>query len=237
MKTGHMVVRIAGAVLGAALAVWAAAPAMAGGISPIGIAIDSGGQVPDFDTGIAGVRLALFGGANKCMYGLSVGVIANGKSRRGGDKDVGGLQIACMLNDADEAKFGVWQLAGFVNVVRGGGGGLMQLAGCCNLTEGPMYGCQVAGLFNAAESDFSGVQIAGVCNVAGGDFAGVQIAAVNVAKANMGGIQIGAINYAKTMRGIQIGAINVVSRDMTGISLGAFNAKESELMPILRVHF
>ncbi len=225
-------------VLGVTLAVAAATPekTLAGSLSPLGIAIDDTAQGPAYDVGIAGVRLALVGGANRYMYGLSLGVLTNGKGRKGGDGDLGGLQIAGLVNDVDGAKFGAWQIAGFANIVRGSGS-LIQLAGIFNQADGPMQGVQLAGLFNVAGGRFSGIQLSGVCNVGENDFSGLQIAAVNVVQATMSGIQIGAVNYAKTLHGIQIGAINVVADDMSGISLGAFNAKSSDLLPILRIQF
>lgn len=221
------------------MAVAAATPerAAAGAMSPFGIAIDDASQGPSSEVGIAGVRLALVGGANRYMYGLSLGVLTNGKGRRGGDGDLGGLQVAGLVNDIEGAKFGAWQIAGFCNLVRGGGGSLIQIAGIYNQTEGPVQGAQLAGLFNLAEGPFSGIQIAGVCNVCKSDFSGLQIAAVNASQATVSGIQIGAINYAKVLRGIQIGAINVIDEDMTGISIGAFNGKGSNLLPILRIQF
>ncbi len=234
----------------AALVLAAALPERAAGdgIVPFGCSYDDLDQQPGYDVGVAGVRLALGGAANRFMYGLSVGFF-NGKLPRGnsgiglekkphgGDGDMAGLQVAVFSNDSDGARFGAWQVAGLSNFVRDGGGNLFQLAGVLNLAEGPMQGLQVAGVFNLASARFAGIQIAGICNVDGGDFSGLQIALVNVSRETVAGIQLGAVNYAKTMRGIQLGVVNVVGEDLKGISLGAFNAKNSDLLPILRIHF
>lgn len=238
MKNGWMMAVVASAVLVAAVGAHAAAKDEGGGVSPVGFAIAEGAQLPSYRTGVTGLRFAFFGGANRRMYGLSIGAFANGNARRGGDGDVGGLQIAGVLNDADAAEFGVWQIAGFGNIVRNGGS-LVQLAGIFNWTEGPSRGLQLAGVFNLAEGEFTGVQIAGLCNVSEQTFNGLQLAAINVAHARMEGLQIGAINYAHTLRGIQIGAFNVAGRDMSGMSLGAFNiiADNLALWPLLRVGF
>lgn len=240
-KNGWMMAVAVASVLVAAIGAHAAAVSgkdAGRGVSPIGFAITDGAQLPTYRTGVAGLRFALLAGANRRMYGLSIGVLTNGKGSRGGDGDVGGLQIAGVLNDADAAEFGVWQIAGFGNIMRDGGS-LVQLAGIYNWTKGPSCGLQLAGVFNRAEGDFTGVQIAGLLNEAEGTFSGLQVAVLNDAESRMEGLQIGVINYAYVLRGIQIGVFNVAGRDMSGLSLGAINmfSDNLALWPLLRVGF
>lgn len=238
------------AVAVAGLSLAAAAAAGAGGnegggvlegttVSPFGFAIMEGSQLPTTRVGIVGFRFSLFSGANKVMYGLSLAVLANGNEGKGGDGDLAGLQLAGLVNDAEKAEFGAWQVCALANMVRGGGGNLVQLSGFYNLVQGPACGVQITGIMNEAGSTFDGVQLAGVCNIVQGDFCGVQLALVNVANATMSGIQVGVINYAETPKGIQLGAINAGGRNMSGLSLGAFNfnTDTSALWPLMRVEF
>ena len=198
-----------------------------------------GAQLPTSGVGIIGLRFSLFSGANEFMYGLSVAVLSNGSEGKGGDGDLAGLQIAGLVNDADGAEFGAWQIGALGNLVRAGGGNLVQLSGFYNQVDGPARGVQLTAGVNKAGSSFEGVQLAGFRNIVQGDFCGVQLALINEANSTMTGIQIGAINYAKVPNGIQIGVFNRGGANMTGLALGAFNfnTDTSALWPLLRVSF
>ena len=240
MKTTPLL-RVCGAL---ALLALSAVPSRAEGWSPLGFAIAqdrNGGGIPDYDVAVYGLRLGLFTAANRRMYGIGASAIGNTRvfSNNGdeNDGDVAGFQIAGVFNDAESARYGVWQISAAYNGIRSNGK-FVQIAGLVNRADNDGSGVQIAGLGNGVGGDFYGLQIAGMLNLVGGDMNGVQIAALaNCCQGTMRGLQIACINFASTLEGVQIGAFNIVEKEASGIQIGAINGDSNLVVPLLRITF
>lgn len=157
------------------------------GISPLGIGILPAVELPSQDWDVALVRLNVFVGRHREVYGLDAGVIGN--------ETVG--------------EFVGVQAAGFYNRI-GYSEGALQFAGIFNHSCGDFAGLQVA-IANIVDGEMDGLQI-GLCNRAS-VLDGMQLGFVNIIDSG-DGVQIGVINSARELDGLQIGVINVI-RDST----------------------
>lgn len=154
-------------------------------------------QFPDRNGCVYGWRLAFISGKNSRMIGLATAVFANDDAHG----YVGGLQVASLLNTADDCELGVWQISGLYN----------QIARNCN-------GVQVSSFCNKVGGYFNGMQI-GMCNEVKSDCAGFQVGLWNKAQSAWGA-QIGLLNYATHLQGVQIGLLNFVeSSQMTAFPI------------------
>ena len=189
-------------------------------------------QFPGVDESVYGLNLALFGGKNKNMFGVSFATFAQYAS-----EEAAGIQISGMYNGAASAREGLVQI-GWANHVCDEGVGLqigfMNISkeftglevGALNLVGDDYKGLQI-GVLNLQNPsvyglrDFSGMQISAI-NAFNGELAGVQIGVLNFVEDKLQGVQIGGINWAKEMHGLQIGGVNS-AREMLGVQIGGIN--------------
>ena len=145
-------------------------------------------QLPGRTFSIYGYRLGCFAGGHQELYGIATSALCNS------DASVGGFQIGGLVNIAEDATAGVWQIAGGGNEISKRGNGI-----------------QISGFANASDGEyFNGLQVAGLTNVSMGEYNGAQIGLVNMAT-KMTGLQIGVMNRAKSLCGVQLGLINIES--------------------------
>lgn len=152
------------------------------GISPLGIGILPAVELPSQDWDVALVRLNVFVGRHREVYGLDAGVIGN--------ETVGefvGVQAAGFYNRIGYSE-GALQFAGIMNRCAGDFAGL-QTAVAANITDGTMSGFQFGLVNRAARLD------------------GLQIGFFNIAETGSG-VQIGVWNSAQSLEGLQIGIGN-----------------------------
>lgn len=152
------------------------------GISPLGIGILPAVELPSQDWDVALVRLNVFVGCHREVYGLDAGVIGN--------ETVGefvGVQAAGFYNRIGYSE-GALQFAGIMNRCAGDFAGL-QTAVAANITDGTMSGFQFGLVNRAARLD------------------GLQIGFFNIAETGSG-VQIGVWNSAQSLEGLQIGIGN-----------------------------
>lgn len=159
--------------------------------SPLSISVAPPAQFPPSDFDVTGIRVNALYGSHRNVYGLDVGLLANGV----------------------EQKFFGTQLAGGFNYNQGRATAIFtQFAGIGNINEEQIsvIGLQLGGLFNInqAESAIYGLQLALAANLASHtDIYGAQIGLYNHAE-SVYGFQIGLVNRCKNLYGIQIGLVN-----------------------------
>lgn len=152
------------------------------GISPLGIGILPAVGMPSQDWDVALLRLNIFVGRHREVYGLDAGVIGN--------ETVGefvGVQASGFYNRIGYSE-GALQFAGIMNRCAGDFAGL-QTAVAANITDGTMSGFQFGLVNRAARLD------------------GLQIGFFNIAETGSG-VQIGVWNSAQSLEGLQIGLGN-----------------------------
>lgn len=153
------------------------------GTTPFAFSIVPGVSLPFDDWSVMGLRLNLFAGRHRDVWGIDVGGLGNEVTGH-----LTGLQGA-----------GIWNRIGQADAA-------IQSAGIANLCERDFDGLQSAGIYNWTGGTMTGVQLAFV-NRAGG-FAGLQVGLFNSVD-NGGGVQIGVLNMARALEGLQIGLLNV----------------------------
>ena len=155
---------------------------LAHGVSPLGIGILPAVEIPSKDWDVALLRLNVFVGRHREVYGFDAGVIGN--------ETVGefvGVQAAGFYNRIGYSE-GAFQFAGIMNRCAGDFAGL-QTAVAANITDGTMSGFQLGLVNRAARLD------------------GLQIGFFNIAETGSG-VQIGVWNSAQSLEGLQIGIGN-----------------------------
>lgn len=155
----------------------------AAGTAPFAFSIVPGVSLPFDDWSVVGLRINLFAGRHRDVWGLDAGGLGNEVTGR-----LTGLQGA-----------GIWNRAGQADAA-------IQSAGIANLCERDFNGLQATGIYNWTGGTMTGVQMA-LVNRAGG-FAGLQVGLFNTVD-NGGGVQIGVLNMARALAGLQIGLLNV----------------------------
>ena len=152
------------------------------GISPLGIGILPAVEIPSKDWDVALLRLNVFVGRHREVYGLDVGVIGNETAG-----EFVGVQAAGFYNRIGYSE-GAFQFAGVINRCAGDFAGL-QTAVAANITDGTMSGFQFGLVNRAARLD------------------GLQIGIFNITETGTG-VQIGVWNSAQSLEGLQIGLGN-----------------------------
>lgn len=153
------------------------------GTTPFAFSIVPGVSLPFDDWSVLGLRLNLFAGRHRDVWGIDAGGLGNVVTGH-----LTGLQGA-----------GIWNRVGQADAA-------IQSAGIANLCERDFNGLQSAGIYNWTGGTMTGVQMA-LVNRAGG-FAGLQVGLFNSVD-NGGGVQIGVLNMARALEGLQIGLLNV----------------------------
>ncbi len=152
------------------------------GISPIGFSIFPAVEMPSKAWDVAFLRINVFVGRHREVYGLDVGAIGNET-----EGEFVGVQAAGLYNRIGYSE-GAFQLAGILNRSSGDFAGL-QAAVAANITDGTMTGFQLGLVNRAARLD------------------GLQIGLFNIAETGSG-VQIGLWNSAQSLEGLQIGLGN-----------------------------
>lgn len=153
------------------------------GMTPFALSLVPGVSLPPEDWAVAGVRINVFAGRHRDLWGLDAGGLGNILTG-----ELTGIQSA-----------GLWNQIGSADAA-------IQAAGLANLCERDFCGLQVAGVYNKVGEEFVGIQV-GLLNSAGG-LAGLQVGLYNAAD-HGSGLQIGVINFARALEGVQIGLANV----------------------------
>ena len=153
------------------------------GTTPFALSIGPGVSLPFDDWSVVGLRLNLFAGRHRDVWGIDAGGLGN--------------EVTGHLTGVQGA--GIWNHVGQADAA-------IQLAGIANLCERDFNGLQSAGIYNWAGGTMTGLQVA-LVNRAGG-FAGLQLGLFNAVD-NGGGVQIGLFNTARALAGVQIGLVNV----------------------------
>lgn len=162
----------------------------AAGVSPFALGIVPGVSLPPEDWSVVGLRINLFAGRQRDLWGIDSGVLGNIL-----DGDLTGIQGA-----------GLWNCIG-------GASAAVQAAGIANLCERGFTGVQVAGIYNWTGEEFTGIQ-AGLVNRAGG-LTGLQAGLYNAADHGVG-LQLGLVNTARALAGVQIGLVNINTESPLG---------------------
>lgn len=149
------------------------------GISPLGISIFPAAEIPSRDWDVVFLRVNVFVGRHREVYGVDVGAIGNET-----EGVFVGIQSAGLYNRIGSSE-GAFQLAGILNRSAGDFVGL-QAALAANITDGTMTGFQLGLVNRAARLD------------------GLQIGLFNIAETGSG-VQIGLWNSAQSLEGLQIG--------------------------------
>jgi hypothetical protein len=165
-------------------------------VSPIGLAMFPEFQLPPRDSSVAGLRMSVFWGENKKVYGLDIGGIGN--------KTTGkfvGTAVSGVFNLTEKTTIVGLQVAGITNISKG---------------DSSIVGVQLSAIanINGNKSHLLGLQASLYNKVA--EMSGVQIGAFNKADI-LHGVQIGLVNSAKSLYGVQIGLINVSRNGLFGV--------------------
>ena len=155
----------------------------AGGHSPRAHSVFPAVEAPAQDWDVGFLRVNLFVGRHRDVYGLDVGAIGNETTG-----DFVGVQAAGLYNRVGWSE-GAFQFAGILNRSTGDFAGL-QAAFAANVADGTMTGFQCGLVNRAARLD------------------GLQIGFFNIAETGSG-VQIGFWNSAQSLEGLQIGFGNV----------------------------
>ncbi|MBQ7252522.1 MAG: hypothetical protein IJS32_07975 [Kiritimatiellae bacterium] len=153
------------------------------GTTPFAFSIVPGVSLPPEDWSVAGLRIDLFAGRHRDVWGIDIGGLGNELTG-----SLTGLQGAGLWNRIGEAPAAI------------------QSAGIANLCERDFCGIQTAGICNWTGEEFTGIQ-AGLLNRAGG-LTGLQAGLWNAAD-HGAGLQIGLVNTARALSGVQIGLANI----------------------------
>lgn len=152
------------------------------GTTPLAFALIPGVSLPPADWSVVGVRINIFAGRHRDLWGVDIGGLGNELTG-----SLTGMQGAGLWNRVGEAP------------------AALQSAGLANLCERDFCGVQTAGIYNWTGEEFTGIQ-AGLLNRAGG-LTGVQVGLYNGADHGHG-VQIGLVNAARALAGVQIGLAN-----------------------------
>ncbi len=166
------------------------APLPDAGVTPFALGIVPSVSLPPEDWSIVGLRINLFAGRQRNLWGIDAGGLGNIL-----EGSLTGIQGAGLWNSVGEASAAV------------------QSAGIANLCERDFTGVQVAGIYNWTGEEFTGLQ-AGLLNRAGG-LTGVQAGLYNAADHGVG-LQIGLVNTARALAGVQIGLANINTESPLG---------------------
>jgi hypothetical protein len=153
------------------------------GTFPFAVSIVPGVSFPPEDWSVAGLRINLFAGRHRDLWGIDIGGLGNELTG-----ELTGLQGAAVWNRVGQAPAAI------------------QAAGIANLCERNFCGVQTASIYNWTGEEFTGLQ-AGLLNRAGG-LAGVQVGLYNAVDYGSG-LQIGLVNAARALAGVQIGLANL----------------------------
>ena len=153
------------------------------GTTPFAFAIVPGVSIPPEDWSVVGLRINLFAGRHRDVWGVDIGGLGNELTG-----NLTGLQGAGLWNRIGEAPAAI------------------QSAGLANLCERDFRGVQTAGIYNWTGEEFIGIQV-GLLNRAGG-LTGLQAGLYNAAD-HGAGLQIGLVNTARALSGVQIGLANI----------------------------
>jgi hypothetical protein len=158
--------------------------------SPVSLSILPPVQFPPEDFSITGIRMSVFYGHHRDVYGLDLGVLGNVT-----DQDFTGIAVSGLFN----------YTKGTAHIIG------LQLAGATNIaTEKTyVYGLQAAlGLnYLSAQSSIYGVELALVNIAPNTTINGLQLGLYNRAQ-TVHGFQIGLINVTNSLSGLQIGLAN-----------------------------
>ena len=152
------------------------------GTTPLAFALVPGVALPLADWSVVGVRINIFAGRHRDLWGVDIGGLGNELTG-----SLAGVQGAGLWNRVGEAP------------------AALQSAGLANLCERDFCGVQTAGIYNWTGEEFMGLQ-AGLVNRAGG-LTGLQVGLYNGADHGHG-VQIGLVNAARALAGVQIGLAN-----------------------------
>lgn len=153
------------------------------GVTPFAFGIVPGVSLPPENWSVVGLRINLFAGRQRNLWGIDAGGLGNIL-----DGSLTGIQGAGLWNQVGEAP------------------AALQSAGIANLCERDFCGIQTAGIYNWTGEEFMGLQV-GLLNRVGG-LTGLQVGLYNGADHGCG-LQIGLINVARALEGVQIGLANV----------------------------
>ena len=151
------------------------------GVCPFAFSLFPPAEMPSKDWDVAFLRINVFVGRHRSMYGFDVGSFGN--------ETIG--------------EFVGVQSAGFYNRI-GYSGGALQFAGIMNRSERDFVGLQSA-LVNITDGTMSGLQL-GLVNRSV-RLQGLQLGLFNIVEAGSG-VQIGFWNSAQSLEGLQIGLGN-----------------------------
>ena len=151
--------------------------------APLAISIVPMLEAPSETWDVVVLRLNLFVGNHRAVYGLDLGVLGNFA-----DYKMNGLGIGGLFNSVGESD------------------SALHIAGIFNFAAFDFNGCQISGVCSITEGTHCGVQI-GLGNYAG-NLVGVQIGGFNSIEKGTG-VQIGLFNSADCLAGLQLGLINI----------------------------
>ncbi len=140
-------------------------------------------QLFDESRDVYGLRINLFGGKNKNVYGIDVGGVNNCRKMRGIQASVAWNVVQDSANTDGLPIVGL-QFAGVFNLNSSVTPEeklnfvLVQIAGIMNINYNNFHGVQVSGIINKNRDSFHGLQLSGIFNYAGDDVFGIQIASL-----------------------------------------------------------
>ena len=177
-------------ILAAAALAFVSAPASAA-FSPLAIGLFAPVQFPPSDFSVTGLRLNIFLGDHRDVYGVNLGLFGSMT-----EQQFVGLGVSGLFNYNKGATSAVFlQAAGVANV---------------NVNKASVVGVQVAGVINSnvAESSIVGIAFAPVNLSPNTKIYGVSAGIYN-SDNEVFGFQIGLINMVDHLHGLQIGLVNI----------------------------